>query len=301
MRISSSKTFFPLVARRSARHPIRGVDYHVSEWGEPSSPLLVLLHGFGDAGSTFQFLVDQLKNDWFVIAPDWRGFGDSRMNSRSYWFPDYLADLEALLAIYSPNKPANLIGHSMGGNIAGLYAGVFPERVAKFVNVEGFGLPDRNPEDAPANYRAWIEASYKAAPYRSYDSFDVLAKRILKQSPHLSESRALFVAQQWAARHQDGHIRIKADPAHKLPNPVLFRRRELEACWRRATAQVLMVVGAESSFWRAAMPELTSDQASLPFASATMTTISDAGHMIHFEQPAALAAVIEDFQLSSPS
>ena len=157
MRSSSGKGFFPLVARRSARHSIRGVDYHVSEWGEPSSPLLVLLHGFGDAGSTFQFLVDELENDWFVIAPDWRGFGDSRMSSESYWFPDYLADLEALLAIYSPNKPVNLIGHSMGGNIAGLYSGVFPERVAKFVNVEGFGLPDRDPEDAPANYRAWID------------------------------------------------------------------------------------------------------------------------------------------------
>ena len=295
MRSSSGKGFFPLVARRSARHSIRGVDYHVSEWGEPSSPLLVLLHGFGDAGSTFQFLVDELENDWFVIAPDWRGFGDSRMSSESYWFPDYLADLEALLAIYSPNKPANLIGHSMGGNIAGLYSGVFPERVAKFVNVEGFGLPDRDPEDAPANYRAWIEASSKAAPYRSYDSFSVLAKRILKQSPHLSENRALFVAQQWAARRQDGHIRIKADPAHKLPNPVLFRRRELEACWRRVTAQVLIVVGAESRFWRAVMPELASDPASLPFASATVATISEAGHMIHFEQPAALAAAIEHF------
>ena len=69
MRSSSSKSYSPLVARRSARHSIRGVDYHVSEWGEPSSPLLVLLHGFGDAGSTFQFLVDQLKNEWFVNGP----------------------------------------------------------------------------------------------------------------------------------------------------------------------------------------------------------------------------------------
>jgi pimeloyl-ACP methyl ester carboxylesterase len=295
MRNSYNKAYVPLVARRSARHSIRGVDYHVNEWGESSRPLLVLLHGFGDAGSTFQFLVDQLKSDWFVIAPDWRGFGDSSLRARSYWFPDYVADLEALLAIYSPEKPANLIGHSMGGNIAGLYSGVFPERVAAFVNVEGFGLADRDPAEAPANYRRWIEASYKAEQYRSYDSFAELAQRIRKQSPHLSSEMALFVAQQWAACDEDGQIKIKADPAHKIPNAVLFRRNELEACWRQVTAQVLFVVGAESNFWRAAMPKLGTDPSSLPFPSASLTTIKDAGHMIHFEQPTALAATVENF------
>ena len=295
MRNSCNKAYVPLVERRSARHSIRGVDYHVNEWGESSRPLLVLLHGFGDAGSTFQFLVDQLKSDWFVIAPDWRGFGDSYLRARSYWFPDYVADLEALLAIYSPEKPANLIGHSMGGNIAGLYSGVFPERVAAFVNVEGFGLADRDPAEAPANYRHWIEASYKAEQYRSYDSFAELAKRIQKQSPHLSSEMALFVAQQWAACDEDGQIKIKADPAHKIPNAVLFRRNELEACWRQVTAQVLFVVGAESNFWRAAMPKLTTDPSPLAFPSASLTTIKDAGHMIHFEQPTALAATVEHF------
>ena len=295
MRNSSNKAYIPIVARRSSRHSIHGVDYHVSEWGESSDPLLVLLHGFGDAGSTFQFLVDQFKEDWFVIAPDWRGFGDSYLRARSYWFPDYVADLEALLAIYSPDKPANLIGHSMGGNIAGLYAGVFPERVAAFINVEGFGLVDRDPGDAPANYRRWIEASYKAEQYRSYVSFDALAKRIQKQSPHLPPEKALFVAQQWAERDKDGSIRIKADPAHKIPNAVLFRRNELEACWRQVTAPVLFIIGADSKFWQAAMPKLGTDPSSLPFESAKLTTIKDAGHMIHLEQPTVLADIVEKF------
>jgi pimeloyl-ACP methyl ester carboxylesterase len=149
----------------------------VSEWGKSTNPLIVMLHGWGDAGATFQFVVDKLNHDWFVIAPDWRGFGDTIGRGESYWFPDYIADLDALLKIYSPDAATNLLGHSMGGNIAGLYAGIFPGRVAKLINIEGFGLENRNPEDAPENYRSWIEQGRSGAAYRRYESFDALAAR----------------------------------------------------------------------------------------------------------------------------
>lgn len=289
------EVYQPRLARRSARHAIRGVGYHVNEWGDPAKPLLVMLHGFGDAGSTFQFLVDQLQNDWFVIAPDWRGFGESRLQAKSYWFPDYVADLEMLLSIYSPDQPANLLGHSMGGNIAGLFAGIFPECVSKFINVEGFGLADRDPGDAPLNYRRWIEASRTGEAYRSYESFEQLAKRILRQSPAMPISRAIFVAKQWAGRDADGRVVIKADPAHKLPNAVLYRRSEAEACWGQVSAPVLFVLGADSKFRPGTVPWLATDAASLPFSAATVVTVEGAGHMVQFEQPAALAALVEDF------
>ena len=119
---------------------IRGVQYSVTEWGDRSAPLFFYLHGWGDTGSTFQFVVDALSRAWHVVAPDWRGFGHSSVECTSYWFPDYLADLHELLAIYSSDRPARIVGHSMGANIAGLYAGTMPERVQALVNVEGFGL-----------------------------------------------------------------------------------------------------------------------------------------------------------------
>ena len=72
--MKSDEEYRPRITRRSEKHDIRGVDYQVSEWGEPSLPLLVLLHGWSDTGSSFQFFVDALRNDWFVIAPDWRGW-----------------------------------------------------------------------------------------------------------------------------------------------------------------------------------------------------------------------------------
>lgn len=290
----------PPALRRSSRHAVRGVDYHVNEWGDPRDPLIVMLHGWGDCGATFQFVVDALAHRWFVVAPDWRGFGRSADGggTAAYWFPDYLADLDALLAIYSPDAAASLVGHSMGANVAGLYAGVMPERVAAFVNIEGFGLQDSDPAAAPANYRRWIEAGREPRPYSTYESFEVLAARIAERNPAVPPDRALYIARQWATLDATGTVRLRADPAHKLPNAVLYRRREAQACWSRITARVLRVCGGDSNHAAAA--------AAWPAAAGTgrdwaTEVVTGAGHMVHFERPERLAEVLEVFLVNSSS
>jgi pimeloyl-ACP methyl ester carboxylesterase len=299
--MKKTNTYQARVTSRSTRHDIRGIDYHVSEWGDRNNPLLVLLHGWGDCGRSFQFLVDELEEQWFVIAPDWRGFGNTRSRAESYWFPDYVADLDVLLRIYQPDKPANLLGHSMGANVSGLYAGIMPERVAAFVNVEGFGLNDSDPQDAPANYKRWIEKSRVLPKYSSYATFDELAQRIRKRNPEVSPDRAMFVAKQWAQQASDGTVTLRADPAHKLPNAVQYRRAEALACWSRITARVLRVVGEDTDFTAAAKSWIGAD-AGTPEPHGTETrVIPGAGHMVHFEQPGRLAAVVEVFmQQNSP-
>ncbi len=286
--------YSPRVKPRPASHEVRGVGYRVSEWGDVDQPLLALLHGWNDSGSSFQFLVDELKGDWFVIAPDWRGFGESRCRAEGYWFPDYIADLDALLRIYSPEQPARLVGHSMGANVGGLYAGIMPERVAAFINIEGFGLPESDPGNAPANYRRWIEQSRAMEPYTTYRDFGALAQRIRKRSPRMSEERALFVASLWAEQLDDGTVALRADPAHRLPNAVQYRRAEARACWERIEAPVLVVKGAESDFYSRAREHAGPNEID-SFAAAESVEIAEAGHMVHFEQPGALAAVVEAF------
>ncbi|MCH9693973.1 MAG: alpha/beta hydrolase [Gammaproteobacteria bacterium] len=279
-----------VLPRTCTRLPVRGVDYAVSEWGDADAPLLFYLHGWADTGATFQFVVDALTPRWRVIAPDWRGFGASALRAQGYWFPDYLADLHALLLHYAPDAAVPLVGHSMGANIASLYAGTVPERVSAFVNVEGFGLPDSDPAEAPFRYRSWIEAEHEDSGFSTYASFDALAKRIAKRSPEIGADRALYVAHEWAQQSEDGRIRLRADSAHRLPNPVLYRRAEAEACWCNIAADILLVSGGRSRF-----AEQFGSAASLPFPRSESRVIDGAGHMIHFEAPVALAGLIEDF------
>ncbi len=116
--------------------PVRNLRYHVRVWGEPSAarPPLVLLHGWMDVGASWQFVVDALAEERFIIAPDWRGFGLTDGGGvDNYWLPDYLADLEWLLDHYAGEgdaaRPVDLVGHSMGGNVAMHYAGARPGRI----------------------------------------------------------------------------------------------------------------------------------------------------------------------------
>ena len=112
---------------RSEFITVRGLRTHVRHWGREGAPTIFMVHGWMDVAASFQFVVDCLDGDWHVIAPDWRGFGLSeRTHSDTYWFPDYVADLDVLLEHYSPGEAVNLLGHSMGGNVVSLYAGMHP-------------------------------------------------------------------------------------------------------------------------------------------------------------------------------
>ena len=288
--MSSRPTYTPTQRSLRREFDIRGARYSVTEWGEPGAPLFLYLHGWADTGSTFQFVVDALRDDWHVVAPDWRGFGRSTARGASYWFPDYVADLHELLDIYTPERPARLVGHSMGANVAALYAETMPERVEAFVNIEGFGLVDSDPEDAPGRYRQWINAGRAGPEFSTYADLRALATRIAKRNPHMNPVHAQFVASEWSSELPDGRVILRADPSHKLPNPILYRRAEAEACWRAITADVLLVTGGESDLAR----HLGVDaRAHCP--GDTSVNIEKAGHMLQFDAPAELAAEIETF------
>lgn len=288
---------------RSECITVRGLDYHVRHWGEPGAPKLFLLHGWMDVAASFQFLVDALRGRWHAIAPDWRGFGRSgwptgHPGTDSYWFPDYLADLEVLLDHYQPDGAVDLVGHSMGANIACFYAGVRPERVRRVVDLEGFGMTATRPEQAPRRYARWLDELRDPPTLKTYDSVEAVAARLKKTNPRLRDDRAAFLAEHWSRRNEAGRWEILGDPAHKMINPVLYRVDEAMAIWAAATAPVLHIEARDSETLRHIAHKQSIAEFKQRFAAFRdfrEVIVDDAGHMLHHDQPEAVAALIESF------
>ena len=287
-------------ASRSEFLNVRGLRYHVRQWGEPGQPKLFMVHGWMDCSASFQFVVDALQAGWHVIAPDWRGFGLTESSGTDcYWFPDYLGDLDALLDHYSPLDAVNLLGHSMGGNVVALYAGVRAQRVKKLINLEGFGLSATTPQMAPERYAKWLDALKAPQDLRTYASCELVAARLQKTNPRLSSERAAFLSQHWSRQNAAGQWEILGDDAHKRPSPMLYHEAEVMACWAQTRAPVLWVEAELTDMWRwmggkdKARAEIDHRMTAIPRVTKAM--LPDAGHMLHHDQPELLAGMIEQF------
>lgn len=300
--------YAPLRPARDLFVPVRGLSYHLLLWGDPGCvaadrPPLVMAHGWMDVAASFQFVVDALTEPRFVIALDWRGFGLTEApHADGYWFPDYLGDLDALLdapALGLPaGMPVDLLGHSMGGNVAMLYAGVRPQRVRRLINLEGFGMPATTSDAAPKRYAQWLDELKQPARLKPYASLAEVAQRLVANNPRLPADRAAWLAQHWSRRGDDGQWALLADPAHKHVNPVLSRVDETLACWRRIEAPVLFVEGDADEVLRRWAGRYTREEFEARLSVVPRLerhVLSPAGHMLHHDQPEALAARIETF------
>jgi pimeloyl-ACP methyl ester carboxylesterase len=294
---------------RSEFVPIRTLQYHVRVWGEPAPDKtpLVLLHGWMDVAASYQFVVDALSHDHYIIAPDWRGFGlTATTEADNFWFPDYLADLDFLLDHYVPSGPIHLVGHSMGGNVAMIYAGIRPERIRRLVNLEGFGMPATRPTQAAGRYASWMDSLKKLhqgeMDLRAYDTVDGVANRLMKTNARLGADKANWLARHWAQETLQGQWRILGNPAHKVPHAMLYRLDEVQALYGAITAPTLMVEAADESMtqWFKGKFTLEEHHERIKVVpNLKMAHVADAGHMVHHDQPQVLASLTDDFLLTS--
>jgi pimeloyl-ACP methyl ester carboxylesterase len=299
-----SNPYLPKRPGRSQFLRLRGLQYHLNVWGDPSlvtpeRPPLLLMHGWMDVGASFQFTVDAMAPQRYIVAADWRGFGLSDPTpSDCYWFADYLGDLDALIDQLSPGAPIDLAGHSMGGNIVMSYGGVRSARVRRLINMEGYGVPHAEPHQAPQRLAQWLDELKKPQRLRSFDSLEGVARQLMQTNPRLPEDKAAWLATHWSRQGEDGRWTILGDAAHKIVNPVLTRAEDVIATWGGIAAPLLWVEGDGKDFegWyhgRYTRAQFEQRLAAVP--RVQQLKLSPAGHMLHHDQPEALARALDAF------
>jgi pimeloyl-ACP methyl ester carboxylesterase len=285
--------------------PIRGLHYHLLEWGHPQAGQapLFMVHGWMDVADSFQFVVDALKTSRHILAPDWRGYGLTDAGSTdNFWFPDYMADLDALLDHFAGDQPVDLLGHSMGGNVAMLYAGVRPERIRRLINLEGFGMAPTRPAQAPKRYAQWMDELRQMRQgemgLKSYPDAAAVAARLRQNNPRLAPDKADWLAQRWARPNAQGEWVIQGHPAHKIINAQLYRVDEAQEIFARITAPTLCVVASDDSlqkWWKGSYTLDMFQERMKAVPQLRHARVEDAGHMLHHDQPQAVADLVEGF------
>lgn len=276
----------------SNRRPINGIEYQIYTWGTPGTPVLILLHGWLDSGGGFEFLAGDLSKDYYMVAPDLRGYGLSGHTSSplGYFFFEYVADLHVLLREISPDHPVILLGHSLGGAVASVYAGIFPERVKALINVEGFGFQRPGGRGPVERARDWL-GGMPPKPFAVYPDLESFAKRLMGSNPRLPLQRAQVLAN-FLARPVAGGYRMAADPAHRLLEPYPFPQEALAAFWSAVTAPSLFI-WAEASELAKWFSEFKVEQY-FP-KNCRVQSIPDCGHMVHHEKPEVLSRLVREF------
>jgi pimeloyl-ACP methyl ester carboxylesterase len=273
---------------------VRGLRYHVRRWGDARLPKLILLHGWLDLSETFHYFVQPLLDRWQILAPDMRGFGYTEWQPGGYWFPDYVADVDALFEPYAADGPVIILGHSMGAQIAALYSGARPQRVSRLVCLDGPFVAETPAEHVFSGFVGWLDELRALEPPKIYDSFEQLAGSVLRMHPRLGKARAHFVARCWGKEDGYGRITLRADPQHKLHGPMPYRFELSQHVFRNIVAPTLFV-DAERSISRDRLGETELARRRALIRNHRSVTIANTGHMLHFDAPEATAAAVRAF------
>ncbi len=259
---------------------------HYVDWGNPDAPPLILLHGGRDHCRSWDWVASALRNDWHVIAPDLRGHGDSAWSrSGHYTMANYIYDLAQLIH-QQKLAPVSIVAHSLGGNIALRYTGIYPETVRPLVAIEGLGpgprsAAERDTKPIDARMRAWVDDQRAQAGRlpRRYASLEDALARMQEANRRLSPEQARHLTQHAVNQNEDGTYSWKFDPYVRIWPPYDMTREEIAALWSHIACPTLLVWGKES--WAT---DPAADGRAGYFQDARVLAVERAGHWVHHDR-----------------
>jgi pimeloyl-ACP methyl ester carboxylesterase len=270
---------------------------HYVDWGNPSASPLILLHGGRDHCRNWDWVASRLRHEWHIIAPDLRGHGDSQWSTDGYYnMPGYIYDLAQLIH-QQQVAPVAIVAHSLGGNIALRYAGIFPRNVKKLVAIEGLGpapkiLAERGQQPIADRMARWVELQRELAGRlpRRYASIEEAFKRMQAANRHLSPEQARHLTQHGVNQNEDGTYSWKFDNYVRVWPPYDLSQAEIQELWARISCPTLLAYGKES--WASNPAE---DGRAKHFKTAEVVLFEKAGHWVHHDQLDAFVDTVRKF------
>ncbi len=277
---------------------INGKRLAIYRWGSPRKPPLLLIHGWMDSAACFDEVAEILSARYHVVGFDLHGFGRSSHTplKSGYHFHAHLADVHAVICQVIKAEKVTVFGHSMGGNIAMYFTGMFPERVKQLVCVEGWGLPDGDRVETVAKFRKWVLACAHVTKPRTYKKLSDYLERLAKSAPRATPAMLKHQSSHLIRKTKSGYV-LRADVAHFMPEPDVYNAADFERFVAAVSSPTLLIYGSETAYtWGHGLLKKTQE---LLRGRQQTKIIEGAGHMMHYEAPRALAELVLDFLKSS--
>lgn len=268
-------------------------------WGDTALPPLLALHGWLDNAGSFDRLAPLLANRWHVVALDLRGHGRSTHIADGSWYHyvDYFDEILATLDHFGWSR-ADLLGHSLGGTLASLFAALYPERVGDLLLIEALGPLATSPPDTLAQLRRAIDQRSGFSQRRPLRVFADLADAIVARmaANDLSETAARAIVARGVTAVANGVV-WSSDARLTLASPQRFTEAQILSMLAGIRAPTLLVLAEPAtSYLSREMMEARAAQV------ADISVVRLSGHHhLHLEDAAAVARAILTFEAGRES
>ena len=266
--------------------PVNGVRLHYLDWGNEDKPPMLLLHGQTNSAHAWDFAALAFHDDFHVIALDQRGHGDSDWSPNGdYTLDAQLPDLEGFIEALDL-RSIYLVGFSMGGRTAMVYASMYPDNVRALVIVE-MG-PKMERREGRNTFAAW-----QLLPQET-DSFEEYVQAAHELNPRRTLEQLRGSLSHQLRQFPNGKWSWKWDPVLRSTNVSGWSEERLWECTSQIRTPTLMIRGGESGF----ITDETAQRMLECVPGMRSAVIPGAGHVVPGDRPAPFQQEVREFLAS---
>ncbi|MDP9238893.1 MAG: alpha/beta hydrolase [Chloroflexota bacterium] len=258
----------------------RGICFRYLEWGDASSPPMVLLHGLTGHAHTWDHMAPALAERFHVVALDQRGHGDSE-HAATYGTGDFVEDVEAF-AEHLGLRRFVLMGLSMGGHNAMAYAAAYPQRVSRLIIID---IPPKMDREYTPNWP--VISKLAETGHAGFDSFEQALEAARAGNPTAPEENLRYRTEWNLTKTANGKLLLKWD----AKAPAAWAPADLWPLLPSISVPTLLVRGGKTLV----LPRETAQRMIASLPDAELIEVPDSGHSVPTDRPEELQQIVLDW------